>query len=69
LPFFGGPDDRAALAFVMQLVENPRVSATIVRIQKTEEQVEGKQGVPLNDAHELTINSVSNLCQVSVFVG
>lgn len=69
LPFFGGPDDRAALAFVAQLVENPRVSATIVRIQKTEEQVEGKQGVPLNDAHELTINSVSNLCQVSVFVG
>ncbi|KDQ64220.1 hypothetical protein JAAARDRAFT_52200 [Jaapia argillacea MUCL 33604] len=36
LPFFGGPDDRLALAFVVQLCSNPAVSATVVRIAKTE---------------------------------
>jgi hypothetical protein len=36
LPFFGGPDDRLALAFVMQLCAHPGISATIVRIRKTE---------------------------------
>lgn len=35
LPFFGGPDDRLALSFVVQLCANPLVSATVVRIQKT----------------------------------
>jgi hypothetical protein len=34
LPFFGGPDDRLALDFVVQLCTNPRVSATVVRITK-----------------------------------
>jgi len=34
LPFFGGPDDRLALDFVVQLCANPRVSATVVRITK-----------------------------------
>ena len=34
LPFFGGPDDRLALDFVVQLCTNPRVSATAVRITK-----------------------------------
>ncbi|KAJ1309003.1 hypothetical protein OPQ81_004685 [Rhizoctonia solani] len=36
LPFFGGPDDRLALAFVVQLCLHPAVSATIVRMKKTE---------------------------------
>jgi hypothetical protein len=36
LPFFGGPDDRAALAFVVQLCANPAVTATAVRIRKTD---------------------------------
>ncbi|KAK4201063.1 putative transporter [Triangularia verruculosa] len=31
-PFFGGADDRVALRIVLQLVKNPHVSATIVRI-------------------------------------
>ncbi|KAI5991153.1 Sodium/hydrogen exchanger family-domain-containing protein [Pisolithus albus] len=30
-PFFGGPDDRLALDFVVQLCANPRISATIVK--------------------------------------
>ncbi|EMD40223.1 hypothetical protein CERSUDRAFT_112420 [Gelatoporia subvermispora B] len=36
LPFFGGPDDRLALEFVVQLCANPRVSATVVRVRKPE---------------------------------
>jgi len=40
LPFFGGPDDRLALDFVVQLCANPRVSATVVRITKCDIQAE-----------------------------
>jgi len=37
LPFFGGPDDRLALEFVMHLCQkNPDISATIVRYKKSE---------------------------------
>jgi hypothetical protein len=35
LPFFGGPDDRLALSFVVQLCANPAVTATVVRMKKT----------------------------------
>jgi len=38
LAFFGGPDDRVALSFLVQLCENPAVSATVVRIVKTDEE-------------------------------
>jgi hypothetical protein len=34
LPFFGGPDDRLALDFVVQLCANPRVRATVLRLTK-----------------------------------
>lgn len=34
LPFFGGPDDRLALDFVVQLCADPRVHATVVRMIK-----------------------------------
>jgi hypothetical protein len=34
LPFFGGPDDRLALDFVVQLCADPRVRATVVRTTK-----------------------------------
>jgi len=40
LPFFGGPDDRLALDFVVQLCANPRVRATVVRITKSEIQAD-----------------------------
>ncbi|EJF62314.1 cation/H+ exchanger [Dichomitus squalens LYAD-421 SS1] len=36
VPFFGGPDDRAALAFVVQLCLHPSVSATVVRMKKVD---------------------------------
>jgi len=34
LPFFGGPDNRLALDFVVQLCANPRVCATVMRLTK-----------------------------------
>lgn len=34
LPFFGGPDDRLALDFVVQLCAHPRVTATVVRVTR-----------------------------------
>lgn len=36
LPFFGGPDDRLALAFVVQLCANVSASATILKVRKVE---------------------------------
>ncbi|WVQ73663.1 hypothetical protein IAR50_003243 [Cryptococcus sp. DSM 104548] len=38
LPFFGGPDDRLALRFVVQLCQHQGVTATIVRVEKDEEE-------------------------------
>lgn len=41
LPFFGGPDDRLALTLVVQLCAgNPAVTATVLRITKTEEELD-----------------------------
>ena len=37
LPFFGGPDDRLALSFVVQLCGNPNVTATVVRLTKIDD--------------------------------
>ncbi|KIO05264.1 hypothetical protein M404DRAFT_15334 [Pisolithus tinctorius Marx 270] len=42
-PFFGGPDDRLALDFVVQLCANPRISATIVRATMGPVEVAGLQ--------------------------
>jgi hypothetical protein len=36
LPFFGGPDDRLALSFVIQLCMHEGVSATVIRLQRLE---------------------------------
>jgi hypothetical protein len=36
LPFFGGPDDRLALSFLVQLCVKSGVKATVVRIQRSE---------------------------------
>ncbi|KAK8844163.1 hypothetical protein IAR55_006957 [Kwoniella newhampshirensis] len=42
LPFFGGPDDRLALRFVVQLCRHSHVTATIVRVEKAETDVRGE---------------------------
>jgi hypothetical protein len=36
VPFFGGPDDRLALDFVVQLCADAKVSATVLRISRRE---------------------------------
>lgn len=36
LPYFGGPDDRLALAFVVQLCMHPGVTATVIKVTKTD---------------------------------
>jgi hypothetical protein len=37
LPFFGGPDDRLALSFAVQLCAHSSVTATVVRMHKRED--------------------------------
>ncbi|KIK66083.1 hypothetical protein GYMLUDRAFT_218915 [Collybiopsis luxurians FD-317 M1] len=58
LPFFGGPDDRLALSFVAQLCENEDITATCLRIKKTEElaPADGLPSVP--EAVHLASNDV-----------
>lgn len=36
LPFFGGPDDRAALDFVVQLCANRKITATVMKVVKND---------------------------------
>ncbi|KAI0086957.1 Sodium/hydrogen exchanger family-domain-containing protein [Irpex rosettiformis] len=36
LPFFGGPDDRLALEFVVQLCAHPKVTATVARVVRVD---------------------------------
>ncbi|KAG8907858.1 K(+)/H(+) antiporter [Tulasnella sp. 403] len=50
IPFFGGPDDRLALEFVVQLCTKEGVSATVIRVRKEavemeESEVDAKAGV------------------------
>jgi hypothetical protein len=66
--FFGGPDDRLALEFVVQLCASPNVTATVLRMVKMETDAPvsqmtnahlsggGEKGV---DANMLTVTSVS----------
>lgn len=39
LPFMGGPDDRLALSFVVQLCTNPSITATVIRIKQVENDI------------------------------
>ena len=73
VPFFGGPDDRLALDFAVQLCANPRISATVVRIAKCEDaelvqedsgrsmdkQAESGLAVPDHPQNHATIATVS----------
>jgi hypothetical protein len=74
LPFFGGPDDRLALDFVVQICANPRVRGTVVRMTKSDEvalgtgeaQAGGKAGEGLDpkileELNRLTVGSVNLL--------
>lgn len=50
MPFFGGPDDRLALEFAVQLCENPKTTATIIRLQRSESNFTGEEGVERPEA-------------------
>ena len=70
LPFFGGPDDRLALEFVVQICENPRFTASVVRVVKKEMQ-SGVSGLPLarldgNDKSVLLSEEANMLTVASV---
>ena len=74
LPFFGGPDDRVALEFVVQICENPRIRGTVMRIMKTDDVVNadndvvthgktahlstGEEGRNMEELNALTVGSV-----------
>ena len=62
VPFFGGPDDRATLELVMQLCENPRVTATIVRFHRRDADEPGAITSPKfsQEVNALTVASVSS---------
>ena len=47
LPFFGGPDDRLALSFVIQYCIHEEISATVVRMHRLEP--DGKESSVLTD--------------------
>jgi hypothetical protein len=69
LPFFGGPDDRLALELVLQLCENPDVTATVVRIKTQEEPGRSLPSAGLkspDDSTALTVASVRSLV-VSIY--
>ncbi|KAI0774763.1 Sodium/hydrogen exchanger family-domain-containing protein [Trametes elegans] len=56
LPFFGGPDDRLALSFVVQLCMNPAVTATVVRVRRA-----GEDNLsPLNSIEEEKARNLLN---------
>lgn len=53
-PFFGGPDDRVALRFVLRLAQNPNVTATIVNIQGLFDTTENSESSTLSRAPDPT---------------
>jgi hypothetical protein len=64
-PFFGGPDDRLALDFVVQLCADAKVTATVLRMVKQEisEGIDKPEAARLRNEPVLhsTIHSVSTL--------
>ena len=67
LPFFGGPDDRLALSFVVQLCGNPNVTATVVRITKTDvlspvSTVEEEKSVPTPQHVSILTSCLGDCC-------
>jgi hypothetical protein len=57
LPFFGGPDDRLALSFVIQLCMHEEISATVVRMHRLES--DGKEHLVSADEKPESNNEVS----------
>lgn len=49
MPFFGGPDDRLALALVVQLCSNPWITAKVTRVKKS------SSDIPSETASSITV--------------
>ncbi|CCL99749.1 uncharacterized protein FIBRA_01771 [Fibroporia radiculosa] len=59
MPFFGGPDDRLALDFVVQLCAHPRTTATVLRIRQYQpheaESIDKPAAAHLVDKHPIEV--------------
>jgi len=60
LPFFGGIDDREALSFVARLLNNPRVTATVIRIRKSNEPTDNDATLSRTSPLETNFNPNGN---------
>lgn len=71
LPFFGGPDERLALDFVAQLCENPRVTATVLRLSKEDVDpgLTSAASVHLGDEKAGDVNQAANMLTVASAAG
>jgi len=67
LPFFGGPDDRLALEFVVQLCVNPKITATVVRVVKRDVDVPVTQVASARLRDEKAAEEVNILTVASVY--
>lgn len=65
-PFFGGPDDRVALRFVLRLAQNSNVTATIVEIQSHFDTIEKSESPIVSSAPE-PVSPVSPLVKEATF--
>jgi hypothetical protein len=73
LPFFGGPDDRLALRFVVQLCQHNNVTATVVRIERSDgdsvdsRKLEVSEGMQAHQAalqsNQLTVGPTNPVCR------
>ncbi|KAH9924338.1 Sodium/hydrogen exchanger family-domain-containing protein [Epithele typhae] len=66
VPFFGGPDDRLALDFAVQLCANPKISATVVRVTKAEDAADAETRVQSESPTEKN-EAVNTATVASVF--
>ncbi|WVR08918.1 hypothetical protein IAU60_005977 [Kwoniella sp. DSM 27419] len=63
LPFFGGPDDRLALRFVVQLCQHENVTATIVRVEKPDD---GEEESSVSDGGKVTESASMQVHQAAL---
>ena len=64
LPFFGGPDDRLALEFVIQLCSNTNVSATVLML--TKEGLATEEVARPEAAHVLGVDEQASIANISI---
>jgi hypothetical protein len=84
MPFFGGPDDRLALRFVVQLCHHTNVTATVVKINRPEDdesssesgatsaKVEMSESMQAHQtalqSNQLTVGPHSSVSQIQIIV-